>query len=106
MEHNNQVITIAANGHAFTAWDNQGRIFANHFDPGTQTWGDPIQISNEGTNSHPQFTTDNNNNIILIWFNAHDNRNYSARYDFNTATWGTPEISPRTLPRGSLRSGG
>lgn len=86
---NAPVVLIRPDGNAFSAWVNQGQILAMHYNPTTQTWEVSVEISIGGTNSHPVITTDNNN-IVVTWFNADDGRYYSARYDFNTATWGAP----------------
>ena len=98
-------ITVDSNDNVHVAWhdltDYSGAgvdydIFYKYYTPATSTWSVTQVISTEGSSSslYPSITSDNNNNIHIVW---HDQADYNGAgtdsdifykyFDQATATW-------------------
>ncbi|MEZ5314968.1 MAG: hypothetical protein R3E91_01980 [Chlamydiales bacterium] len=87
---------IALNGVAFAVWLNTintsaGQIFVSQFDPLTNSWSQPIQISNGGINAAPDIAVNAGGNAVAVWIQNYPTSIQAATYDASTSTWSEPK---------------
>jgi len=89
-------------GNAIVVWAQTigviGNIYANRYDPVTDTWGTKVLISVSTDGYRPQIAVPLATNNAMVVFDSPSAKDVLAsEYDSTTSTWGTPEAIDSTV---------
>ena len=94
-------IVIDSKGFATAVWSQQDgfqpRVYANRYNPTSQTWGTPVALDNAPAFENallPKIAVDTAGNALVVWIETAASGNFNnlwaSRYDAGSNFWGAP----------------